>query len=84
MASSIGIGIIGAGVVGQGVISLLQERRESLQRAAGRPYELIGVAVKNPSKPRTALTGAAWLAIQPISTASTKSATSATAESAAA
>ena len=46
------IGIIGAGVVGQGVLQLLQERRQSLERAAGGPYEIAGVAVRDPSRPR--------------------------------
>ena len=46
-----GIGLIGCGVVGQGVVDLLEQRREGLERAAG-PYQLIGVAVRDPKKPR--------------------------------
>ena len=46
-----GIGIIGGGVVGAGVVQLLQERAESLTRASG-PYELLGVAVRDPGKAR--------------------------------
>lgn len=46
-----GIGIIGGGVVGAGVVQLLRERKEALQRAAG-PFELLGVAVREPGKKR--------------------------------
>lgn len=47
----VGIGIIGCGVVGQGVVDILHRQRESLTRVAG-PYELVGVAVRDPSKAR--------------------------------
>lgn len=46
-----GVGLIGGGVVGQGVVELLLGRRPELERAAG-PYELIGVAVRDRSRPR--------------------------------
>jgi homoserine dehydrogenase len=51
MSQTSGIGIIGGGVVGEGVYQLLTERRESLTRAS-RPYEVLGVAVKDVKKPR--------------------------------
>ena len=46
-----GIGLIGCGVVGQGVVDILRNRAEGLVRAAG-PYRLVGVAVRDPSRPR--------------------------------
>lgn len=46
-----GIGIIGHGTVGSGVLQILEERREALTRIAG-PYEIVGVAVRDPSRPR--------------------------------
>jgi homoserine dehydrogenase len=49
-----GIGIIGHGVVGGGVVELLESRREALERAAG-PYEVVGVAVRDATRPREGL-----------------------------
>ncbi len=49
-----GVGLIGYGVVGGGVVEILRTRREALERAAG-PFELIGVAVRDRSKPREEL-----------------------------
>jgi len=46
-----GIGIIGHGTVGSGVLQILEERREALTRSAG-PYAVVGVAVRDPSRPR--------------------------------
>jgi homoserine dehydrogenase len=46
-----GIGLIGCGVVGAGVVDILENRRESLERAAG-PYELVGIAVRDRAKVR--------------------------------
>jgi len=46
-----GIGIIGGGVVGAGVAQLLAERAEAITRAGG-PFQLLGVAVRDASKPR--------------------------------
>lgn len=46
-----GIGLIGCGVVGQGVVEILRTRAEGLVRAAG-PFKLVGVAVRDPSRPR--------------------------------
>jgi len=46
------VGMIGLGVVGSGVAELLQEQRERLTRRAGRPVELVRVAVRDPDKPR--------------------------------
>ena len=48
-----GIGVIGAGVVGEGVVTLLTERKAALERAAGRPIELIGVAARDSAKVRS-------------------------------
>ena len=47
-------GLIGYGVVGGGVLELLRTRKDALERAAG-PFELIGVAVRDPGKGREGL-----------------------------
>lgn len=41
-------------MVGRGVMELLAGRRESIERAAG-PFEVIGIATRDPSKPREGL-----------------------------
>lgn len=40
------LGIIGYGTVGQGVYSLFTERRQALERAAGEPISVGGIAVR--------------------------------------
>ena len=40
------LGIIGYGTVGQGVYSLFMERRKALERAAGEPISVGGIAVR--------------------------------------
>jgi homoserine dehydrogenase len=49
-----GVGVIGYGVVGRGVVDILRDRRGALERAGG-PYELIGVAVRQPGAAREGL-----------------------------
>jgi homoserine dehydrogenase len=48
------VGVIGHGGVGQGVVQLLEERRELLTRIGG-PFTLVGVAVRDPARPREGL-----------------------------
>jgi homoserine dehydrogenase len=61
-----GIGIIGAGVVGQGVLRLLEERRESLERASGHPYEIVGISVRDASKSRPGVDSAKVMPVEKL------------------
>ena len=46
------IGMIGCGTVGSGVLEVLHRRAADLTRRAGRPLEVVQIAVRNPQEPR--------------------------------
>src|SRR5690242_2965456 len=48
----IGVGLLGLGTVGAGVARALTEKRDTLARRVGRPFEIHGVLVRNLNKPR--------------------------------
>lgn len=48
----IGIALLGCGVVGTGVARLLTDKAEAYARRLGAPIELVGVAVRDPDRPR--------------------------------
>ncbi len=50
MTESVGVGLLGLGVVGGGVARTLRGKRETIARRVGRPVELRGVLVRDPSR----------------------------------
>jgi homoserine dehydrogenase len=52
--SSLRIGLIGLGTVGTGVARLLQEQPDRVAHRAGRPVEIVRVAVRDIHRPRAA------------------------------
>lgn len=48
------VGLLGCGVVGSQVARLLVEQAGDLAARVGAPLELVGVAVRDTTKPRTA------------------------------
>lgn len=52
MAEPLRIALLGCGTVGSEVVRLLDDHAEDLQARVGRPLQLVGVAVADPTKPR--------------------------------
>ena len=55
MSAPIKIALLGGGTVGNSVANLLLENSADLAARIGRPIELVGVAVRDASKPRTGI-----------------------------
>jgi len=47
------IAVVGLGTVGSGVVKILLEQPEMIAHRAGRPIEVVGVIVRNPTKKRS-------------------------------
>ena len=54
MAESIRVGLLGLGVVGGGVARALRDKAETIAQRVGRPIEVRGVVVRDPSRQRDA------------------------------
>jgi homoserine dehydrogenase len=52
MAEPLRIALLGCGTVGSEVVRLLDDHAQDLQARVGRPLQLVGVAVADPTKPR--------------------------------
>lgn len=52
MAEPVRLGLLGCGTVGSQVVRLLAEHEHDLTARVGRPLELVGVAVRDVSRPR--------------------------------
>ncbi|MEZ6057863.1 MAG: homoserine dehydrogenase [Planctomycetaceae bacterium] len=63
------IGLIGLGTVGSGVVRILLEQRELLARRAGRPIEIVKVAVRDLKKAREVSLPADLLTEDPLEVA---------------
>ena len=49
------IGLVGCGVVGTGILRLLRDNAETIEARLGAPIEVVGIAVRDPSKVRDPL-----------------------------
>ncbi len=52
MGEPVRLALLGCGTVGSQVVRLLDEHADDLAARVGRPLELVGVAVRDPSRPR--------------------------------
>jgi homoserine dehydrogenase len=62
---SVGIGLLGVGTVGSGVARLLDEGADRVARRAGRPIEIRGALVRDPSRRRDVPLPAAAITTDP-------------------
>ncbi len=52
MQSTVGIALLGCGTVGGGIAERLLHEREAIRRRSGVDYDLRGIAIRDPQKPR--------------------------------
>ncbi len=63
------IGLVGCGVVGTGILRLLRDNAETIEARLGAPIEVVGIAVRDPSKLRDPLVPAELVGTDPMALA---------------
>ena len=63
------IGLAGCGVVGTGILQLLRDNADTIGARLGAPIEVVGIAVRDPSKVRDPLVPADLLVDDPMTMA---------------
>jgi homoserine dehydrogenase len=53
MRSQLNVALLGCGNVGSGVVEVLASNGETIAQRAGLPIEIVGIAVRDPNKPRS-------------------------------
>jgi homoserine dehydrogenase len=58
MTRKVRVGLLGCGVVGTGIVRLLHDNARTIEGRLGAPIEIVGIAVRDLSKPRDAIVSA--------------------------